>query len=209
MRNIFFIFILIIFQNYSTQDGTEHSDDFVEVVALNPQIKLDLRYATANNFLKRAVYPAARCYVRRLVAMRLDSVQRELETIGLGLKIFDGYRPLSVQKEMWKIMPDSRYVADPAKGSRHNRGAAVDVTLVDSLGNELEMPTPFDDFSEKASHDYMKVSAQARQNRWILKMIMQKFGFFPLKDEWWHYDYREWKNYEVSDVTFDDLKKQK
>jgi D-alanyl-D-alanine dipeptidase len=137
--------------------------------------------------------------------MRLDSIQRELETRGLGLKIFDGYRPFSVTRKMWEILPDDRYVANPKNGSRHNRGAAVDVTLVDSTGNELEMPTVFDDFSEKAGHDFMDLPQHILTNRSLLKEIMTKYGFMPIKTEWWHYDLKNYEQYPILDKTFEEI----
>ena len=196
-----YIFTLLFVVTISAQQP----GDFVDIQKINPHIRLDIRYATANNFLHRAVYPQARCFLRYETALALSEVQKELESIGLGLKVFDGYRPLSVQKMMWKIMPDNRYVANPAKGSRHNRGAAVDVTLVDSSGQALKMPTPFDDFSKRAHHDYDKLPVQVRINRWILKTIMEKHGFTPISTEWWHYDLKGWQKYPVEDYSFDEL----
>jgi len=201
--------ILIVLLFVTATVFAQKGQSFIELRKVSPNIVLDLRYATENNFLHRAVYPEARCFVRMEVANQLDSVQRELETIGLGLKVFDGYRPLSVQREMWKILPDSRYVADPARGSRHNRGAAVDLTLVDSTGQELKMPTGFDDFTERAHQDYMKVPAAARQNRWILKMIMEKYGFSAIDSEWWHYDLIGWEKYPVTDLSFEEIERMK
>ena len=179
----------------------------VDINKVNPNIILDIRYATKNNFLKKKVYPEARCFLRKAAAEKLNLIQKELETIGLGLKIFDGYRPLSVQREMWKIMPDKRYVADPAKGSRHNRGAAVDLTLVDKNGNELEMPTPFDSFEKRAHHSYQNLSDKIKQNRWILRTIMEKYGFKPITSEWWHYDLIGWSKYSILDKSFTELEK--
>jgi D-alanyl-D-alanine dipeptidase len=127
---------------YGEDRLTEMNDErLVNIEAFISGIRLDIRYATANNFTKRPLYPVARCYLRKQVAERLTKVQQELQAQGLGLKVFDCYRPLSIQKQLWALLPDERYVIDPRKGSRHNRGAAVDVTLVDAKGNELEMPT--------------------------------------------------------------------
>jgi D-alanyl-D-alanine dipeptidase len=180
--------------------------DLVDIQKVNSHIQLDLRYATENNFLGHAVYPEARCFVRYAVAVRLDSIQKELETIGLGLKIFDGFRPLAVQRQMWKVMPDSRYVANPYKnGSRHNRGAAVDVSLVDTSGSELDMPTGFDNFTVKAHHAFQKLPADKKQNRWILRTIMEKYGFKPITSEWWHYDLINWREFDIVDVSLDSL----
>ena len=177
----------------------------VDMEQVNPNILLDIRYATPNNFLNEAVYPAARCFVLEPVAIRLDSVQRELEARGLGLKIFDGYRPHSVTRKMWQILPDERYVANPEKGSRHNRGAAVDLTLVDSSGVELEMPTEFDDFSENASHSYEQLPDHIKANRNLLKEIMIKYGFMPLETEWWHYDLIGYDRYPILDKSFEEI----
>jgi len=194
-------FIIIVLATFTVaQEQT-----FVEVTTINPNIQLDIRYATENNFLNRVVYPQARCFVRYPVGIKLDSIQQELESIGLGLKIFDGYRPLSVQKQMWEILPDDQYVANPQNGSRHNRGAAVDVSLVDFSGSELPMPTEYDDFTEKAAHAYQNLPAEIRRNRWILKTIMEKYGFTPIKSEWWHYDLKGWEIFPISDLSFEEI----
>jgi len=180
--------------------------DLVEIPQINPNIKLDIRYATTNNFTGKVVYPSSRCYLRRAVAEKLDKVQRELEELGLGLKIFDGYRPLSVQRKFWEICPDPRYVADPAKGSKHNRGSAVDVTLIDrATGKELVMPSEFDDFTEKAHRDYAKMAPEGARYCKLLELIMVKHGFIPLPTEWWHFDDINWENYDLLDKDFDQL----
>jgi len=199
-------FIVFVTCLFLAKIGYAQPDNrFIEVTKLNPNIILDIRYATKNNFLKKIVYPEARCFMRYKAAIKLDSIQKELETIGLGLKIFDGYRPLSVQKKMWIVFPNNRYVANPKKGSRHNRGAAVDLTLVDSLGNDLKMPTGYDSFSEKAHHTYISKSKDVMKNRWVLKTIMEKYGFQSLKTEWWHYDLIGWQEYEIMDVSFAEI----
>jgi len=172
---------------------------------MDPSIVLDIRYATSNNFLHRAVYKQARCFLVKEAALKLQEVQNELKQLGLGLKIFDGYRPLRVQKKMWQIMPNPKYVANPAKGSRHNRGCAVDLTLVDSTGKELNMPTEFDNFTVKAHHNYMKLPARVRLNRWILKTVMEKHGFKSISSEWWHYDMVGWRKYPVMDFSFSEI----
>jgi len=175
--------------------------DLVDVQSINPRIRIELRYATPYNFTKRQLYPSGkRCFLRRSAAEKLDKVQQELETLGLGLKIYDGYRPLSVQKAMWAVVPDENYVANPAKGSRHNRGAAVDITLVRSDGSEVEMPTPFDDFTEKAHLNYAHLPDSVRRNRELLVSVMEKHGFKSLPTEWWHFDELGWERYEILDV---------
>jgi D-alanyl-D-alanine dipeptidase len=179
--------------------------DMIDIKEMNPRIIVDLKYATENNFTKRRLYDLNRCFLRKSTAVKLQTVQRELEGMDLGLKAWDCYRPLSVQMALWEITPDERYVADPRKGSRHNRGSAVDVTLVDSKGNELQMPTAFDDFTPRAHHDYMNLPEGAIRNRVLLKRVMEKAGFSPLPEEWWHYDDRNWMEFEIMDVPFQDL----
>jgi len=152
---------------------------------LHPLIT-DFKYATYNNFTHRILYTHPEAYLRLPVAMALQKVQKELKAKGLALKIFDAYRPYSVTKEMWKVVPDQRYAANPAKGSGHNRGEAVDLTLVKvSSGEELPMPTGFDDFTEKAHHSYRDLPEDVLQNRALLKTTMEKYGFRALSTEWW------------------------
>lgn len=174
--------------------------ELVELIQISPRIRLDIRYATPHNFTGRVVYPSARCFLVRQVAQRLHRVQISLEKQGIGLKVFDGYRPLSVQKIFWEICPNSDYVANPEEGSRHNRGSAVDVTLVKSTGEELRMPTDFDDFTEKASHAYEGSSLEAQANRKTLKKAMEQEGFLSLDTEWWHYDDPDWAKYPILDL---------
>lgn len=180
--------------------------DFVGLPSIDYTIKLDIRYATADNFTKKVIYPEARCVLRRPVALALSRVQSTLKLQGFGLKVYDCYRPLSVQKKFWEIMPDERYVANPAKGSKHNRGAAVDLTLIDSTGKEVAMPTPYDTFSEAAHRDYKKSSKVAQKNMKLLEKVMVAEGFLPLPEEWWHFDYKGWEEYEISDVPLSDFK---
>jgi D-alanyl-D-alanine dipeptidase len=131
-------------------------------------------------------------------------VQASLAKQGYGLKIWDGYRPLSVQKAMWAVMPNADYVANPAQGSRHNRGAAVDVTLVDAKGKEVEMPTKFDDFTPKAAPE-AEATPAATKHRAVLRKAMEAEGFTVLKTEWWHYDAPGWKDYPITDVAVETL----
>ena len=187
------------------QPSGQMSERMVDIMTVNPNIRLDIRYATENNFLGEAVYPAARCFVRETVALKLDSIQKELELSGLGLKIFDGYRPHAVSVKMWEILPDDRYVANPAKGSLHNRGVAVDVTLVDSTGQELQMPTAFDDFTERAAHAWQDLPEEAIKNRSRLKQIMIKYGFTPIRSEWWHYNLKNYEQYPILDISFKEI----
>ena len=179
--------------------------DLVDVQKRIPGVVLDIRYATTNNFTGKQIYPSARCYLRKQTADKLAMVQQELKSQGLGLKLFDGYRPLSAQRKLWEIVPDSRYIADPAKGSKNNRGAAVDLTLVDKNGKELAMPTPYDDFTEKAHWNYQNLPQEAIRNRTLLRQIMEKHGFKGISTEWWHFDDRNWEQYEILDLDFDKI----
>ncbi|MEA5518383.1 M15 family metallopeptidase [Limnoraphis robusta Tam1] len=182
----------------------QEREKLVDIRDINPNIKLDIRYATTQNFLKRKLYSVPRCLLRADVAQSLSKVQQDIEGMGLGLKVFDCYRPWSVTKQMWEILPDNRYVANPQRGSRHNRGAAVDLTLVDLRnGKELEMPTDFDDFTDKAARDYPHNSPQVRRNSDLLEYKMKQYGFSSLITEWWHFDAVGWNQYSLLDVQLD------
>ena len=172
-----------------------------------PGIVLDIRYATPNNFTHQTIYPAPKAFLRKPVTEALLKVQEELKGNGIGLKIYDAYRPYTVTVKFFEVYPDTTFVASPKTGSRHNRGCAVDLTLIDSKsGIELEMPTAFDDFTEKAMHNYMNIPKKALQNRQILRDVMSKYGFIPYESEWWHYDFKGWKNYPIMDLSFEELR---
>ncbi len=200
MKKLFFLLLLFTgFQSLFSQTDT----NLVYLGDVDSTIATDVRYATKNNFTHQVLYSTDRVYLRKIVAEHLKQVNNYVkEKYGLQLKVFDGYRPLSVQKKMWAIVPDSRYVANPKNGSRHNRGAAVDVTLIDSLNNELDMGTGFDDFTEKAHFDYPDLTPEQKKNRKILRQAMEKFGFVGLKTEWWHYDFKGWRKFHILDKTF-------
>ncbi len=162
-----------------------------------------MRYKTKDNFVGEPLYPAdARLFLRKEAAEALMRVQKSLEKEGLGLKIFDGYRPLSAQKVMWAKYPVEGYVANPAKGSNHNRGMAVDLTLVDGTGAELPMPSGYDEFTERAHRDYAGGTEEQRKNRAILENAMHAEGFRGITTEWWHFDYKDAKSYPVLDSPF-------
>ncbi|MFH1725961.1 MAG: D-alanyl-D-alanine dipeptidase [Elusimicrobiota bacterium] len=179
------------------------SEPLIDIRDVDAGILVDIRYATDDNFTGKALYPAGRCLLRRSVAERLRSVRSDLAAVGLGLKVWDCYRPLAIQRELWALVPDPRYVADPEKGSRHNRGAAVDLTLVDAQGRELEMPTGYDDFTPKAHRDYAQGSPEALRNRTALERAMSKRGFIGLRTEWWHFDAPGWRGYPLTDVPLE------
>lgn len=191
----FLCFAVLIGSVFPASSGTS----LVNLKEYSPQIIIDLKYATADNFLKEKVYPdSSNCYVLQTLAKKLDQAQKVLEQDGVGLKIYDGLRPLEIQKKMWAIVPDSRFVANPnTGGSIHNRGAAVDLTLVDLDGNELEMPTPFDSFSERAYQLSTEPTPQQRANRMLLRRLMQAVGLEYIKTEWWHYQLPNGKQYPI------------
>ena len=164
--------------------------DFVRLKDLSSDFVYELKYATPDNFLKQAVYDCGECYLRKSTAEALVKANKAFIQLGYRIKLFDCYRPLSVQKKMWKILPGTDYVANPAKGSKHNRGAAVDLTLVDAQGKELNMGTPFDFFGKEAHHTYTQHSKEVLENRKLLKETLDKYNFKSIYSEWWHYEYR-------------------
>jgi len=163
---------------------------WVELKSLDSSFVYDIRYATTHNFVHKKMYPCAKCYVRVEVAKALIKIQNQLKKKGLGLKLFDCYRPGKVQQELWNIMPNPSYVANPKTGSMHNRGVAVDVTIIDKNGKELPMGTPYDYFGKKAYHSYTKLPDTVLKNRHLLKTLMSQNNLEPIKSEWWHYSYR-------------------
>lgn len=178
----------------------EQSPELIDLRVVAPAIQLELRYATTNNFTHQKLYDQALCLLRPHVAARLAKVQTDLEAKGFGLKVFDCYRPLSVQKRMWELVPNANYVADPKLGSRHNRGSAVDVTLVDRTGKELPMPSTFDEFSPRSHLDYRGGNPAAIRHREVLQQAMLKRGFTSIPSEWWHFDAPNWQAYPLLDL---------
>lgn len=178
----------------------EEEYNLVDLQAFIPDIVIELRYATKDNFTGEVLYHFSNCYLIKEAAEQLKNVQKELEPFGLRLKVWDGFRPLSIQWKLWEMAPDERYVSDPRKGGRHTRGTAVDLTLVTNEGNELEMPTSFDDFSEKAHRSFKEGSAEAIKNRDMLQDVMEKHGFIGLESEWWHFDLVGWEQFPPLDI---------
>ncbi|MBS1599874.1 MAG: M15 family metallopeptidase [Bacteroidetes bacterium] len=173
-----------------------------------PNIVFDLRYATKNNFMGRRMYPQKtnHSFLRASAVQAISKVQKELNTMGYGLKIFDAYRPYSVTEKFWELVHDDRYVADPKKGSGHNRGIAVDLTIIElNSKKELKMPTGFDNFTDTAHHDFMALTEEVLKNRALLKNTMEKYGFNAFATEWWHYSLPNPEKYEVLDLSFEEL----
>lgn len=195
-----------IYKRQVTADSTKR---MVALSAMIPRLAYDLRYTGTNNFMKRRLYPEEthETFLRLPVVQALARVQRKLNEKGYGLKIFDAYRPWSVTVKLWELVKDERYVANPAKGSGHNRGVAVDLTLISlQTGEELDMGIGFDNFSDTAHHSFKRLPQTVRQNRLLLKNSMEKNGFKALDTEWWHYLFASWSRFELLDIEFSQLK---
>jgi zinc D-Ala-D-Ala dipeptidase len=175
--------------------------EWTDIGIAAPTIRLDMRYASTNNFVKTKMYPCGRCLLRPEVAKALIKAHQKLQKQGLGLKMFDCYRPRPIQQKLWDKVPDARYVTPPTKGSYHNRGAAADLTIVDKAGEALNMGTEFDFFGKEAHHDYLKHPKSILKNRDLLKNTMKSVGFDSIRTEWWHYAYYKGK-YELSDFVW-------
>jgi len=191
-----------------TETGHFRKPELVELVTLDPTIHLDIRYAQSNNFLSTPVYTQARAFMQRPAAEALLRVQRKLQPLGYGLLIHDAYRPWYVTKIFWDATPPEGkiFVADPKKGSRHNRGCAVDLTLYDlATGQPIEMPGLYDEMSPRSSPDFPGGTSLQRWNRDLLRRAMESEGFTVNEDEWWHFDSQEWKHYPILNVAFEDL----
>jgi D-alanyl-D-alanine dipeptidase len=190
------------------ETGDFRVDDLVEVVQLDPTLQLDVRYASADNFMRAAIYPEARVFLQRPAAEAVVRANANLRTHGYGLRLFDGYRPWYVTRLFWDGTPPERrdFVADPSQGSRHNRGAAVDLTLYDlQTGLEVPMPSGYDDFSERAHPDFAGGTPEQRAARDLLRRTMEAEGFTVYDSEWWHFDYRDWQSYRIGNAMFKDL----
>jgi len=188
--------------------GTFLKPDLVELVKLDPTIKLDIRYATTNNFLGTPVYTQARAFLQRPAAEALLRAHRELQGQGYGLLIHDGYRPWYVTKIFWDATPDDKkiFVANPAEGSKHNRGCAVDLSLYDlKTGKEVKMPSGYDEMTDRAFADYDGGTPEERARRALLRQALEKQDFKVNPKEWWHFDYMDWKQYSILNVRFEDL----
>jgi D-alanyl-D-alanine dipeptidase len=185
-------------------DINQEKDDnaFVNLKNYSHDFVFDMKYATADNFLKEQVYPCDECFLRVKTIKSLLQANQAFIAKGYRIKLYDCYRPLAIQKKMWKIVPNPTYVANPKKGSIHNKGGAVDITLVDSLGVELNMGTGFDFFGPEAGHNYTDLSAEILANRQLLKSIMLQYNFKSFDSEWWHYNLNNSATDEVSNLKW-------
>lgn len=193
---------------YSEIIKSDPNKTLIDLEKFVPGLVLDIRYATTNNFTGEQIYNLAKAYARKPVAEALLKIQRELEPKGLGIKMFDAYRPYKATVKFYEVYKDTTYVASPYRGSRHNRGCALDLTIIDlKTGKELEMPTGYDSFKKEAWPRTPVADPTIRANRALLIEVMEKHGFKVNGSEWWHYDFIGWKNYEVLDIDFEQLQK--
>jgi D-alanyl-D-alanine dipeptidase len=205
-----FLAVIILAQGPPVETGPFRQTDLVEITKLDPTIRLSIRYATKKNFLGRAVYKQSRAFLQRPAAEALVRVNQSLRKQGYGLLIFDGYRPWAVTKIFWDVTPEDKkiFVADPSKGSRHNRGCAVDLSLFDlKTGTEVKMPSDYDEMTERAHINYECATTESKRLRETLRAAMLAEGFAVYEPEWWHYDYKDWKEYPILNVKFSDIGK--
>jgi D-alanyl-D-alanine dipeptidase len=182
--------------------------ELVDLEQYIPGIVLDIRYATTNNFTGEKIYNLAKAYARKPVADAVKRAQAELQKQGLGIKIFDAYRPYKATVKFYEVYKDTTYVASPYRGSRHNRGCAIDMTIINlKTGEELKMPTGYDSFQKEAWPKTPIKDPEARKNRALIIQVMEKQGFKVNSSEWWHFDFIGWRNYEVLDIDFEELAK--
>ena len=207
-KSLFLFYALIAAVSGQSQTGVLKNPPvvgdttFVNIKDYSADFVYDMKYATSDNFLKAKVYDCAECFLRLKTVKAIIKANEVFMRKGYKIKFFDCYRPLDIQKKMWKIVSNPTYVADPAKGSIHNRGGAVDITLVDSNGKELDMGTPFDHFGIEASHTYAQLSKKVKANRKLLKKVMIENGFNSFESEWWHYNLQSALTDKVSNVKW-------
>ncbi|MEW6729963.1 MAG: M15 family metallopeptidase [Acidobacteriota bacterium] len=199
--------------SYQQQPPQEKGDfrqpELVELIKLDPTLRLDIRYASTNNFLGRPVYREARAFLQRPAAEALVRAHRALKEKGYGLLIFDGYRPWYITKIFWDVTPEDKkqFVANPSQGSRHNRGCAVDLSMFDlKTGKEVTMPGEYDEMTERSHINYQGGTLQSRQLRDILRTAMEHEGFSVYEPEWWHYDYQDWQKYAILNIDFHEIR---
>jgi D-alanyl-D-alanine dipeptidase len=221
MRKVTLFFLLISFVGFGQNKyGLKATDlkDYKKSLVANPEkelvdlekfipgIVLDIRYATTNNFTQEQIYNLARAYARKPVADALKKAQADFNKLGVGIKIFDAYRPYKATVKFYEVYRDTTYVASPYRGSRHNRGCAIDMTIVNlKTGEELQMPTEFDSFKKEAWPTTPVKDPLIKKNRDLIISVMEKHGFKVNASEWWHFDFIGWKKYEVLDIDYEEL----
>lgn len=205
-QNPYGLAVISDYQTYKETVTINAANQLVEIKKAIPSVILDIRYATKNNFMQQAMYNQARAFARKPVVEQLKKIQAVLKTKKLGLKIFDAYRPYAITVAFYQKASDKNFVANPAKGSKHNRGCAIDLTLVDlKTGKELPMPTPYDSFAPAAAPDFANLPPEVIKNRDFLIATMEANGFKVIANEWWHFDFNGWQNYDLMDIPFEKL----
>lgn len=199
----FIVFFMLNSLLYAQNEIVVSDTTFVNLKSYSTDFVFDMKYATTDNFLKAKVYECPECFLRLKTVKALINANKDFIQKGYRIKIFDCYRPLDIQKKMWQIVPNPTYVADPSTGSIHNRGGAVDITLVDTNEVELEMGTPFDFFGPEAAHDYQNLLEKVKQNRLLLMQIMKKNNFSAIDSEWWHYNLIDSSKDKVANTKWD------
>lgn len=198
----------ITYGAYQQAIKTNPENELVNLQQFIPGIVLDIRYATPNNFTGEKIYNLPRAYARKPVAEALKKAQEEFKKSGVGIKIYDAYRPYSATVKFYEVYRDTTYVASPYKGSRHNRGCAIDMTLVDlKTGKELKMPTEYDSFKKDAWPTTPVKDPEIKKNRDLIISVMEKHGFKVNASEWWHFDFIGWQKFDVMDIDFEELEK--
>lgn len=193
-------------EGYQESIKTNPEKELVDLEVVIPGIVLDIRYATANNFTGEVIYNSAKAFARKPVASALKKAQEEFNKQGIGIKVFDAYRPYAATVKFYEVYRDTTYVASPYKGSRHNRGCAIDMTLIDlKTGNELVMPTEYDSFQKAAWPTTPVKDPIIKKNRDLIIRVMEKHGFKVNASEWWHFDFVGWQKFEVMDIAFEAL----
>lgn len=194
------------YKTYRTAVAQNPNLELVEIKKAIPSVVLDIKYATKNNFMRQVMYKQARAFARNPVVEKLKLIQAELKKKGYGLKIYDAYRPYAVTVAFYEKASDKNFVANPAKGSKHNRGCAVDLSIIDlKTGKDVPMPTPYDSFEAAAAAKFTDLPPQLIKNRDFLIATMEANGFKVIYNEWWHFDFNGWQNYDLLDIPFEKL----
>jgi len=198
----------VTLDKYISDKTSKPQNELINLEKFIPGIKLDIRYATTNNFTKEKIYNLSRAYARKPVAESLKKAQKEFKKLGYGIKIFDAYRPYAATVKFYEVYHDTTYVASPYRGSRHNRGCAIDMTIFDlKTGEDIPMPTEYDSFRKEAWPSTPVKDPVIKKNRDLIISVMQKHGFKVNGSEWWHFDFIGWQKFEVMDISFEELEK--
>lgn len=205
-QNPYGLTIISDYRSYKEDYKIHPNNELIEIKKAIPSIVLDIRYATKDNFMQQVMYNQARAFARKPVVEQLKKIQAVLKPQGYGLKIFDAYRPYTITVAFWEKASDKAFVANPAKGSKHNRGCAVDLTLIElKTGKDIPMPTPYDSFAPEAAPHFENLPKEIIRNRDFLIATMQANGFKVINNEWWHFDFNSWQNYNLMDIPFEKL----